>query len=111
MTRFYGWTPEHQLRMPATTWLFYSRSIAAVSALEQMWGLGVAHSAEPQKLMRTLRRAAAPFLGGVHRRRKVAPGKKVGDPGGTPVLKQIAPWMLNPQLRKFITIRKKKPEK
>ena len=109
MTRFYGLDPDYQRQMLARTWLLYSRSIAPVSALEQAWELGVAHSSEPQKLMRSLRRAATPFMGGKPDS-KAAPGKRRRDSGEAPVLRQIAPWMSNPQLRKFITIRKA-PEK
>ncbi|MBU0846585.1 hypothetical protein KKH23_05295 [Patescibacteria group bacterium] len=105
MTRFYGFTPEYQLKMLARTWLLYSRSISPISALEQAWELGVTHSADPQKLMKGLRRTSDSLLG-VAQHRKTT--RKRRDPSEAPALEQVASWLVNPQLRKFITIRKAK---
>lgn len=84
--------------------MLYLDSMAPIIALEQMRSLSVTHSAEPEKFFRRLRKAASAFFGGSlwGRKRKVTEGE--------PILEQVAPFVAHPELRQYITVRKKPPE-
>lgn len=105
MTRFYGLDPEYQLRMPARRWLLYSRAVTPLMALERTWDLMVQHPSDPQRVMRSLRRMADLYTGVETRKKGARHPAERSD--GEPILEQITPFIANPQLRKFITIRKK----
>lgn len=109
MTRFYGFTPEYQRGMAAKTWMLYLRAMSPITAMEQMAQLSVTHSAEPDKFFRRLRRMAFGFFGGVPGKKKGS-RKAQGAQDGEPITQQIAPFLAHPQLRKYVTIRKKSPE-
>ena len=109
MTRFYGLDPEYQLRMPARRWLFYSKALAPLMALERTWDLMIEHPSDPRRIMRSLRRLAEPYTSVEPRKRGA--GRPTVSASDEPILQQIVPFMAHPQLRQFITIRKKpKPE-